>query len=130
MRSLKQSAVLNMDIDTFKHSFRISVLLYALTWVGLFEILRLLWHPRPGSDTTTMSPRQWNRKFGRQPSATASTFQSIPPSHHPHTGKTTRHHPQKCIETNETPCGEHRHANLTSSTKLSYTNKTLSTRHR
>lgn len=41
------------------------------------------------------SPRRWSQKFARQPSVTASTFQNIPPRHHPHTGKTTRHHPQK-----------------------------------
>lgn len=52
------------------------------------------WHPHPGSGTTMTSPRRWSQKFARQPSATASTFQNIPPSHHPHTGKTTRHHPQ------------------------------------
>lgn len=63
--------------------------------IWLVDLFRLLWCPHPGSGTTMTSPRQWSQKFARQPSVTASTFQNIPPRHHPHAGKTTRHHPQK-----------------------------------
>lgn len=53
------------------------------------------WRPRPVLGTTTMSLRRWSQKFARQPSATASTFPSIPTRHHPPAGKATRQHPQK-----------------------------------
>lgn len=70
---------------------------FLCVWIfmWLVDSSRLLWLPHPGSGTTMTSPRRWSQKSARQPSVTASTIPNIPARHHPHAGKTTRHHPQK-----------------------------------